>query len=99
VCSLPAQTCSYRDGQVVGTYNTAHGWCDSCTQVSNEAVNRIKACAPLLRVLKTLKEGNLEFLTVDSRTVITEHPNAAVRGDHGTGRTSHNRNMCTCHAS
>jgi len=49
------------------------------SRVSSEAVARIKSCAPLMRVLRTLKEGNLEFLTVDSRTTVTGHPLAAVK--------------------
>ena len=50
-------------------------------QVRPKLVERIKACPPLLRIIKGLKECNLEFLTVDSRTVTTEHPDALVRYD------------------
>lgn len=54
-------------------------------QVPSEEIARIKACAPLMRALRTLKEGNLEFMTVDSRTVITDHPLAAVGAAPGAG--------------
>lgn len=37
-------------------------------------MNRIKNCEPLMRVIKSLKESNLEFITVDSRTMVTDHP-------------------------
>ncbi|GFH23726.1 uncharacterized protein HaLaN_21383 [Haematococcus lacustris] len=47
------------------------------SKVSNEVLVKVKSCAPLLQVLKTLKESNLEFLTVDSRTMVTDHPTAA----------------------
>ncbi len=40
---------------------------------------RIKACPKLVRVLKTLKESNVEFLAVDSRTMVTDHPLSLVR--------------------
>lgn len=49
------------------------------SRVTAEAVDRIKKCAALLPLLKTLKEVNLEFFVVDSRTVVTDHPNALVR--------------------
>ncbi|PNW76570.1 hypothetical protein CHLRE_11g467699v5 [Chlamydomonas reinhardtii] len=41
-----------------------------------EAVEKLKANPRLLKALKTLKELNLEFLTIDSRTMITDHPDA-----------------------
>lgn len=53
--------------------------CHACAQVSADHVAKIKACGPLLRVIKTLKESNIEFLTVDTRTLVTDHPLAAVR--------------------
>lgn len=49
-------------------------------QVPPEALTKIKACGKLLSCIRTLKEGNLEFLTVDSHTIVTEHPLAAVSG-------------------
>lgn len=52
---------------------------DAIVQVRPKLVERIKACPSLLRVIKGLKECNLEFLTVDSRTVTTEHPDALIR--------------------
>ena len=42
-------------------------------------MDRIKGCTSLIRKLKTLKETNLEFIMVDSRTVVTEHPDALLR--------------------
>ncbi|GLC77701.1 hypothetical protein PLESTF_001978000 [Pleodorina starrii] len=42
-----------------------------------EALEKLKANPRLVKSLKTLKELNLEFLTVDSRTMITDHPEAA----------------------
>lgn len=33
----------------------------------------------LLPVLQTLKEVNLEYVVVDGRTFVTEHPHAMVR--------------------
>ncbi|MEW5319709.1 MAG: hypothetical protein WDW38_010847 [Sanguina aurantia] len=47
--------------------------------LTTEAMNRIKNCEPLMRVIKSLKESNLEFITVDSRTMVTDHPLAAIR--------------------
>jgi hypothetical protein len=47
-------------------------------QLPSSLLAKIKACRPLLSVIRTLKEGNLEFLAVDSRTVVTDHPEAAV---------------------
>ncbi|KAI8472381.1 MAG: Sec1-like protein [Monoraphidium minutum] len=49
------------------------------SRVTADAVDRIKKCPVLLPLLKTLKEVNLEFFLVDSRTVITDHPKALVR--------------------
>lgn len=48
-------------------------------QLTTEAMNRIKNCEPLMRVIKSLKESNLEFITIDSRTMVTDHPLAAIR--------------------
>jgi len=48
-------------------------------RVTADAVDRIKRCPLLLPLLKTLKEVNLEFFTVDPRTVVTDHPNALIR--------------------
>ena len=48
-------------------------------QVPPEALESIKQCELLVNCLKSLKEVSLEFLTVDSRTCITDHPLAAVR--------------------
>ena len=48
-------------------------------QLPPEGLSRIKSCSALVKSLSSLKEGNIEFLTVDSRTMITEHPLAAVR--------------------
>jgi hypothetical protein len=33
----------------------------------------------LLPLLKTLKEVNLEYVVMDSRTFVTEHPHAMIR--------------------
>lgn len=52
--------------------------CPCSVQLPSALLGRIKACAPLLSVVKTLKESNIEFLAVDSRTVITDHPSAGV---------------------
>lgn len=41
-------------------------------------MEKIKRTPTLVKVLKTLKEVNLEFLMVDSRTLITDHPKALV---------------------
>ncbi|KIY93727.1 SNARE-interacting protein KEULE [Monoraphidium neglectum] len=49
------------------------------SRVTADAVDRIKKCPVLLPLLKTLKETNLEFSLVDSRTAITDHPKALVR--------------------
>lgn len=49
------------------------------TQVHPEGLAKIRSCGALIRCLQTLKEGNLEFLTVDSHTIVTEHPMAGVR--------------------
>ncbi|MEW5299817.1 MAG: hypothetical protein WDW36_002793 [Sanguina aurantia] len=49
------------------------------SKLTTEAMNRIKNCEPLMRVIKSLKESNLEFITVDSRTMVTDHPLAAIR--------------------
>ncbi|GFR45030.1 hypothetical protein Agub_g6292 [Astrephomene gubernaculifera] len=46
-------------------------------KISSEALDKLKANPRLVKSLKTLKELNLEFLTVDSRTMTTEHPEAA----------------------
>lgn len=51
-----------------------------CTQAPTAVLNKIKSCEPLLSVIKTLKECNLEYLTVDSRTVSTDNLQAPVRG-------------------
>lgn len=44
-----------------------------------DAVDRIKKCKVLLPLLKSLKEVNLEYVVVDSRTFVTEHPHAMIR--------------------
>ena len=48
-------------------------------QVRPKLVEKIKGCSSLIRNIKALKESNLEFLLVDSRTVTTEHPDALAR--------------------
>jgi syntaxin-binding protein 1 len=48
-------------------------------QVRPKLVEKIKGSSSLIRNIKALKESNLEFLLVDSRTVTTEHPDALVR--------------------
>jgi hypothetical protein len=40
----------------------------------------------LLPLLKTLKEVNLEYVVVDSRTFVTEHPHAMIRWEHVVSR-------------
>lgn len=42
-----------------------------------EGLEKLKANPRLVKSLKTLKEFYLEFLTVDSRTMITDHPAAS----------------------
>jgi hypothetical protein len=49
------------------------------TQVSSEVVEKIKRVPVLVQRLKALKEVNVEFLVVDSRTVVTDHPLALVK--------------------
>lgn len=58
-------------------YPSAHVFFSS--RVTADAVERIKRSPVLLPLLKTLKEVNLEFFMVDSRTVVTDHPQALVR--------------------
>ncbi len=54
--------------------------CSRClSQLSSSALAKIKACPGLIKVIKSLKESNLEFLLVDSHTLVTDHPDAAVR--------------------
>lgn len=48
-------------------------------RVTSDAVDKIKKCSVLLPLLKSLKEVNMEFLVVDSRTVVTDHPQALLR--------------------
>ncbi|GIL82467.1 hypothetical protein Vretimale_11867 [Volvox reticuliferus] len=45
-------------------------------KVPSEGLEKLKANPRLVKSLKTLKELNLEFLTVDSRTMVTDHPEA-----------------------
>eukprot|EP00983_Pelagomonas_calceolata_P110201 1159643-Pelagomonas_calceolata.AAC.1 len=67
-------------------------------RVPPDALARIKACSPLLKCLRTLKEGNLEFLTVDSHTIVTEHPLAAMcsREKEGTRQSAIVFEVCVC---
>jgi len=46
------------------------------SKAPSAVINKLKSCEVLLGVLKTLKECNVEFLTVDSRTVVTDNPHA-----------------------
>eukprot|EP00879_Flechtneria_rotunda_P003010 GHRR01003228.1.p1 GENE.GHRR01003228.1~~GHRR01003228.1.p1 ORF type:complete len:663 (+),score=201.56 GHRR01003228.1:278-2266(+) len=48
-------------------------------RVTPDAVEKIKRSKVLLPLLKTLKEVNLEFVVVDGRTFVTEHPHAMIR--------------------
>lgn len=47
--------------------------------MSPDGLGKIRACPGLLQRLKSLKEVNLELLTVDCRTVVTHNPEAMVR--------------------
>ncbi|KXZ43944.1 VPS45 protein [Gonium pectorale] len=55
-------------------YPTAHIFLSN--KLPAEQLEKLKANPRLVKSLKTLKELNLEFLTVDSRTVVTDHPDA-----------------------
>lgn len=65
---------------------------------------KIRSVPLLTKHLRSLKEVDIEYLTVDSRTVITDHPTALVNlmGDHadaevqGSGELDSiaNRLMC-----
>ncbi|KAG1681301.1 hypothetical protein FOA52_007347 [Chlamydomonas sp. UWO 241] len=44
------------------------------SQLRPRYLDQIKACAPLLAAIRALKETNLEYLMVDSRTVVTDIP-------------------------
>uniref|UniRef100_A0A7S0UQ57 Uncharacterized protein n=2 Tax=Polytomella parva TaxID=51329 RepID=A0A7S0UQ57_9CHLO len=57
-------------------YQSVHVFLSS--KASNDAINKLKGCEKLMRVIKTLKEVNLEFLSVDSRTIITDHPHSFI---------------------
>lgn len=48
-------------------------------QVSMAEVEKIKKTAVLVQRLKSLKEVNVEFMVVDSRTAVTNHPMALVK--------------------
>ncbi|KAG2446991.1 hypothetical protein HYH02_008145 [Chlamydomonas schloesseri] len=61
-------------GKQKSLYPTAHIFLSN--KLPAEAVEKLKANPRLLKALKTLKELNLEFLTVDCRTMITDHPDA-----------------------
>lgn len=66
-------------GKVAGMkqlYPSAHIFFSN--KASAEVIERLKANPRLIKSLKTLKELNLEFMTVDSRTMITDHPSALV---------------------
>jgi hypothetical protein len=47
-------------------------------QLPASLLAKIKAHRPLMAITRELKEVNLEFMAVDSRTVVTDHPEAAV---------------------
>ncbi|KAG2501418.1 hypothetical protein HYH03_001201 [Edaphochlamys debaryana] len=55
-------------------YPSAHVFLSN--KLPAEALEKLKANPRLIKCLKTLKELNLEFLTVDSRTIVTDHPDA-----------------------
>ncbi|EFJ41877.1 hypothetical protein VOLCADRAFT_67807, partial [Volvox carteri f. nagariensis] len=56
-------------------YPSAHIFLSN--KLQTEGLEKLKANPRLVKSLKTLKELNLEFLTVDSRTMVTDHPEAA----------------------
>lgn len=61
-----------------GLYQAVHIFFSS--QVRPKLVDRIKESPGcLLRCIKGLKEGNLEIITIDSRTVVTEHQDCLSR--------------------
>ncbi|KAK9819584.1 hypothetical protein WJX72_000024 [[Myrmecia] bisecta] len=62
-------TCLLEDFKLRPLYKTAHVFFSS--KVSNAALSAIKACPGLTSRLKSLKEVNLELLTIDKRTFIT----------------------------
>lgn len=51
----------------------------NANSVTAAAVEQIKRCPALLGALGALKEANLEFLVVDGRTAVTDHPDALSR--------------------
>ncbi len=62
-------------------------------------VEKIKRTPVLVQRLKALKEVNVEFLVVDSRTVVTDHPLAMVKlmgGSGGWGRCRGGWACCWC---
>ncbi|KAG2432231.1 hypothetical protein HXX76_009150 [Chlamydomonas incerta] len=61
-------------GKSKSLYTSAHIFFSN--KLPAEAMEKLKANPRLIKALKTLKELNLEFLTVDSRTMITDHPDA-----------------------
>eukprot|EP00195_Chlamydomonas_chlamydogama_P015339 CAMPEP_0202894092 /NCGR_PEP_ID=MMETSP1392-20130828/3544_1 /ASSEMBLY_ACC=CAM_ASM_000868 /TAXON_ID=225041 /ORGANISM="Chlamydomonas chlamydogama, Strain SAG 11-48b" /LENGTH=527 /DNA_ID=CAMNT_0049578655 /DNA_START=122 /DNA_END=1701 /DNA_ORIENTATION=- len=58
-------------------YHSCHIFFSS--HVKSKHVEMIQQCDMLVDKLRTLKETNLEFMLVDSRTVMTDQPDALVR--------------------
>ncbi len=55
-------------------YPSAHIFLSN--KITGEALEKLKQNPRLVKSLKTLKELNLELVTIDSRTVTTDHPDA-----------------------